>query len=1164
MPVSSSVVTSYYQAIMRATPTSAQVAALSTLADTTALTNTLLGSANNSVDPLIRVYQAAFGRVPDSSGLDYWVGVYNAGGNSVASLQAITAGFAGSTEFRNAYDALDNRGYVSALYANVLGRAGDAAGIDYWVGVLGSGVARSTVLREFASSAEFKATTDSLIDSFLSSAAAGTQSYSGSLLAGGGGAGRDYALTTDVEGVSGSAGNDTITGVIGASGTYNVGDTINGGLGSDTLVLTDAGSATAAGYAELNAVETVAVRMLSAGTTIINANGWSGVSTISNASSLAGSTLTVTGAESTSTIKVYGDSDVNVDYRNATTANATISLVSVGTGNTATTIGSASAAATANIDLDLDNSGLIAAVNIAVEGSVNLARVEAGSNVTAYSVTGAGNLAIVTDDTITTFNAAAASGNVDVTFQGASDVTVTGGLGNDTFRFGTTYNNNDSVNGGNGTDTIAFTIGGFNRNLNATNVERAEITFADAGGGDVSLASASMSTVNLLASSASADGSISEIASNTTVNITASAAAFDQVTIDGRSGASNLTLNVGSASGNVGIDNLTITDISSVVVNSVTGTANNAGTLTISTAVFDEDLRSLTVNAVAGTGAVAFDFATAGGATAITINSQGSAGITLGTGISGSALTTLTVLNSGSANIVLEEVEGTALNSITLDANGGGNIYLAGGNAGSGIELGNGGSGGSVVSASVFLKAETNSDVGTAASGASGVIINTTGAIALNVNVESPSASGGVHVGVVTVALGNATAETTNASVNVSAGSIGSNSIIRLEKINIDGMTGTQVNVAATTVGASATFVLASGGIDADGVDNVDVSALNLTLAASAIVEVGAITTTGGMVNSISLTAADGASATFGAIRASGVGAMSFTVASGASATLGNIAVSASGAIGSIEVNGADVGGVTFGTLSASAVGSILISGAANLTIGTVTTNRIGTIDARNHGVSGALTVDLSGVSAAAEVYLGAATNLITSGKGNDVITLKAGTTGNDTVVYSTALQATDSIVNFRAGTLASGGGDVIALGTGIQGGIAVGSAIVTDASTFALATASANAAISVASTGAEVNAILIQATAFASTAAMMSAISTGGSLEIGAGTGESTAGSIVVVWTDGSDSYVSLISVTAGLSGADAIVDASAVSTLAVVSGVSPAAFVAANFDFV
>lgn len=129
MPVSSSVVTSYYQAIMRATPTSAQVAALSTLADTTALTNTLLGSANNSVDPLIRVYQAAFGRVPDSSGLDYWVGVYNAGGNSVASLQAITAGFAGSTEFRNAYDALDNRGYVSALYANVLGRAGDAAGI---------------------------------------------------------------------------------------------------------------------------------------------------------------------------------------------------------------------------------------------------------------------------------------------------------------------------------------------------------------------------------------------------------------------------------------------------------------------------------------------------------------------------------------------------------------------------------------------------------------------------------------------------------------------------------------------------------------------------------------------------------------------------------------------------------------------------------------------------------------------------------------------------------------------------------------------------------------------------------------------------------------------------------------------------------------------------
>ena len=40
-----------------------------------------------------------------------------------------------------------------------------------------------------------------------------------------------------MDAVNGTAGNDTISGLVGVSGTFNVGDTISGGSGTDTLNL---------------------------------------------------------------------------------------------------------------------------------------------------------------------------------------------------------------------------------------------------------------------------------------------------------------------------------------------------------------------------------------------------------------------------------------------------------------------------------------------------------------------------------------------------------------------------------------------------------------------------------------------------------------------------------------------------------------------------------------------------------------------------------------------------------------------------------------------------------------------------------------------------------------------------------------------------------------
>ncbi len=104
-----------------------------------------------------RLYLAALGRAPDAPGLGAWSAALESG---AASTRDVAAGFTGSAEFAQRYGAPDNAGFVGLLYGNVLGRAPDAAGLDYWVGGLNNGsLARPDVVLGFSDSAEFKAST---------------------------------------------------------------------------------------------------------------------------------------------------------------------------------------------------------------------------------------------------------------------------------------------------------------------------------------------------------------------------------------------------------------------------------------------------------------------------------------------------------------------------------------------------------------------------------------------------------------------------------------------------------------------------------------------------------------------------------------------------------------------------------------------------------------------------------------------------------------------------------------------------------------------------------------------------------------------------------------------------------------------------------------------
>ncbi|TFW17227.1 DUF4214 domain-containing protein [Massilia arenosa] len=106
------------------------------------------------VQPLARLYYAAFGRIPDASGLQYWT--HNAqGGQSYADIVKY---FAASPEFAKLYGQLDSAAFLDALSTTALGHSMDTTARAGWLDKLASGSAtRADVLSSVVSSSEMAA-----------------------------------------------------------------------------------------------------------------------------------------------------------------------------------------------------------------------------------------------------------------------------------------------------------------------------------------------------------------------------------------------------------------------------------------------------------------------------------------------------------------------------------------------------------------------------------------------------------------------------------------------------------------------------------------------------------------------------------------------------------------------------------------------------------------------------------------------------------------------------------------------------------------------------------------------------------------------------------------------------------------------------------------------
>ena len=102
-----------------------------------------------------RLYQAAFNRTPDKAGLGFQINSLDSG----AALQQVAQSFIDSAEFSKTYGSLNTTQFVTQLYANVLHRAPDAAGLAFHVGTIdgGGATARAATLVSFSESAENQA-----------------------------------------------------------------------------------------------------------------------------------------------------------------------------------------------------------------------------------------------------------------------------------------------------------------------------------------------------------------------------------------------------------------------------------------------------------------------------------------------------------------------------------------------------------------------------------------------------------------------------------------------------------------------------------------------------------------------------------------------------------------------------------------------------------------------------------------------------------------------------------------------------------------------------------------------------------------------------------------------------------------------------------------------
>ncbi|MGO9773503.1 MAG: beta strand repeat-containing protein [Roseiarcus sp.] len=562
----------------------------------------------NYVNPVIREYQAAFGRVPDQAGLKFWVGAIAANSSALSTLGTT---FANSAEFNTKYGAtattVASVALVGELYANVLGRPGDSAGITFWAS---SGLNAAQLLTAFAQSPEFITDTTTAVTNYENLEAAGTPATTGSLFSlAPPPAGQTFTLTTGVDNINSTGANDIVVGTLALSGaTLNAGDQIamNGG----TLKIVDTNTtpntnelagvnitgpfkfnvqdiAAPEGYDFLAASGITAVQSTNSLMTVSFTNLAAGASVTASGSGTTATLLNFSMASASSAVTVGFDSGVNgltIADNGTSPVPTALTINSTGAAN-----GTAAKPDVVNLQETvgkLTSVTINAATNL-VAGfdsstqSLTTAAADFAAAGAALKVSGIATSVDLTRGNQGVYSTIDASGLTNGGLTVASDSVLTsfkGGAGNNTLLGTAISASATSINGGAGVNTLGAGLVTLSNAAIFSNWQNLDITSLNAAG--VATVDAKLLTADT--------GGISGVVTNSTDSGSVNAKILDlnsaaTLTLGGQ-GVTDTAITLSHLSGTVNTLAVTFADASASAGNNILTTLTSTGDATVSIA----------------------------------------------------------------------------------------------------------------------------------------------------------------------------------------------------------------------------------------------------------------------------------------------------------------------------------------------------------------------------------------------------------------------------------------------------------------------------------------------------------------------------------------------------------------------------------------------------
>ena len=1051
---------------------------------------------------------------------------------------------------------------------------------------------------------------------------------------------------------TGTSNNDFFDGSPNTNGnqTLSVNDVLNGATGVDTLSATVAAGTITTG--NLDSIEVYEITATGAATfNMAGTTGYTSLNNLSSTSALAYNNIEaatvagvvrnagglttfnlanagLAGATDNFSITVEGALTTGITVSD-TTGTGALETLTLNTENAAVTVPTLTVTdlGLASLVISGDKDLTITTLTDATAGGATLETIDASAltgdlsvtAVAAGTVTGGSG-----DDAIT-----ATTGN-DVLDGGAGNDTITTDTGNDSVVGGTGDDDivaagnltiDDTVAGGDGTDSLS--ISAAVAAGQAVNVSGIETVVLSGGGVTQDMDAFSTTEVTRVNTSSVHTFSIVDAGAQITtlgVDAAVTATTFARKT-DGTANA--LTINMGTSTAGVTAVAVTADNEESLTINSAGG-SNKITTLAAA------DVTSLTItgnksldlddNAITGGTLLATINASAYTGSALTANAtnstkditytHGSGTITLTTGSGNDTVTGGTGADSVAGGTGNDSITGGTGND-TIDG-GAGNDIISGGDGEDSITAGAGndsitaGAGNDTIDFLTNL-ATTDTVDGGADTDTLTFTVSTTIAPTLTA-VEKATVTFGATTGgafnagnstaLTTYTLASTTNATTATVTNIATGATVIVSDANTDTVTLDTAAAAELTVSyraasagASTITDAATVTITGATATASSanlvLDDVDTTSLTVNGAAAAFsLSTGAITGTDKLATLVVATTTTTGTATIGAVvDADSLTSLTVTAAN-ANATTGAIggtgtaevlaAISVSATGGATATVGAITADVSDTTTDNAMVLTVTSDVGATVTMSTID-NQYGTVNATLTG-AGAITIgaitaadlgtfDASGTSGAvslatATVALG---GTVTFGSGAATYTASQ---GNDTVTFGASNATVDTI------TLSNTAGGMVTINN-FKAGTTNGDVINLDISAIGLPSDGNSAACAGTGVVKEVAAaatlaagddiIVLTGAQFATSALAEIAIEAAGSHALTFGAANVSGDDIMVAWSDGSNSYIGAYNTTSATTGLATAADTMTVLVTLVGIDVSTAGTVTtANFAFV